>query len=130
MRLVDPPQRVRLMGPLAVVTCALLMLCLARPPLAIVLVILAASGACGVYQIAANSTFMTRTPAAQRGQAFGLAMSGIFAGQGIAFVLAGAAAQAISPPVVVAIAGGLGAAAGIALTATWRRTAPHDAVAR
>jgi len=130
MRLVGPPQRVRLMGPLAVVTCALLMLCLARPPLVIVLVILAASGACGVYQIAANSTFMTRTPAAQRGQAFGLAMSGIFAGQGIAFVLAGAAAQVISPPVVVAIAGGLGAAVGIALTATWRRTPPHDAVVR
>jgi MFS family permease len=130
MRLVAPPQRVRLMGPLAVVTCALLMLCLARPPLVIVLVILAASGACGVYQIAANSTFMTRTPAAQRGQAFGLAMSGIFAGQGIAFVLAGAAAQVISPPVVVAIAGGLGAAVGIALTVTWRRTPQHDAVAR
>ncbi len=130
MRLVAPPQRVRMMGPLAVVTCALLMLCLARPPLAIVLVILAASGACGVYQIAANSAFMTRTPAAQRGQAFGLAMSGIFAGQGIAFVLAGAAAQVISPPVVVAIAGGLGAAVGIALTVTWRRTPPPDAVVR
>jgi len=130
MRLVAPAQRVWLTGPLAVATCALLMLCLARPPLAALLAILAASGACGVYQIAANSTFMTRTPTAQRGQAFGLAMSGIFAGQGIAFVLAGAAAQVISPPVVVAIAGGLGAAAGIALTATWRRIPPHAAEGR
>ena len=124
MRLVAPPQRVATMGPLAVATCAVLTLCLARPPLAAVLVILAVSGACGVYQIAANATFMTRVPAAQRGQAFGLAMSGIVAGQGIAFVLAGAAAQVISPPVVVAIAGGLGAAAAMALTVMWRGTRP------
>ena len=124
MRLVAPPQRVATMGPLAVATCAVLTLCLARPPLAVVLVILAVSGACGVYQIAANAAFMTRVPAAQRGQAFGLAMSGIVAGQGIAFVLAGAAAQVISPPVVVAIAGGLGAAAAMALTVMWRGTRP------
>ena len=124
MRLVAPPQRLRTMGPLAVATCAVLTLCLARPPLAVVLVILAVSGACGVYQIAANAAFMTRVPAAQRGQAFGLAMSGIVAGQGIAFVLAGAAAEVISPPVVVAIAGGLGAAAAMALTVMWRGTRP------
>jgi len=89
-----------------------------------VLAILAASGACGVYQIAANAAFMTTVPTAQRGQAFGLAMSGIFAGQGVAFILAGAAAEVISPPAVVAIAGGLGAAAAMALTVTWRRTPP------
>jgi MFS family permease len=124
MRLVAPPQRLATMGPLAVATCAVLTLCLARPPLAVVLVILAVSGACGVYQIAANAAFMTRVPAAQRGQAFGLAMSGIVAGQGIAFILAGAAAQVISPPVVVAIAGGLGAAAAMALTVMWRGTRP------
>jgi MFS family permease len=124
MRLVTPPRRMRVMGPLAVTACALLMLCLARPPLPTVLAILAASGAAGVYQIAANAAFMTRVPAAQRGQAFGLAISGIVAGQGIAFILAGAAAQVISPLVVVAIAGGLGAAAGIALTATLRRIPP------
>jgi len=124
MRLVTPAQRMRLMGPLAVATCALLTLCLVRPPLPTVLTILAASGACGVYQIAANAAFMTAVPAAQRGQAFGLAMSGIFAGQGVAFILAGAAAEVISPPVVVAIAGGLGAAAAMALTVTWRRTPP------
>jgi MFS family permease len=124
MRLVTPPQRMRLMSPLAVATCALLTLCLFRPPLPAVLAILAASGACGVYQIAANATFMTRVPTAQRGQAFGLAMSGIFAGQGVAFILAGAAAEVISPPVVVAIAGGFGAAAAMALTVTWRHTPP------
>src|SRR5215831_3656663 len=122
MRLVVPSQRVWLTGPLAVATCALLTLCLVRPALPAVLAILAASGACGVYQIAANAAFMTAVPAAQRGQAFGLAMSGIVAGQGIAFVLAGAAAQVISPPVVVAVAGGLGAAAAMALTVMWRGT--------
>ena len=124
MRLVTPPQRIRIMGPLAVATCAVLTLCLARPPLAAVLVILAVSGACSVYQIAANAAFMVRVPGAQRGQAFGVAMSGIVAGQGVAFILAGAAAQVMSPPFVVAIAGGLGAAVGIVLTVIWRGTPP------
>jgi MFS family permease len=124
MRLVTPPERLRLMGPLAVATCALLTLCLARPPLPAVLAILAASGACGVYQIAANAAFMIRVPAPRRGQAFGLVMSGIFAGQGVAFIVAGAAAEVISPPVVVAIAGGSGAVAAIVLTVIWRGTPP------
>jgi MFS family permease len=130
MRLVAPPQRLRTMGPLAVATCAVLTLCLARPPLPAVLVILAVSGACGVYQIAANAAFMTRVPAAQRGQAFGVAMSGIVAGQGVAFILAGAAAQVISPPIVVAIAGGSGAAVGMVLTVIWRGTPPPAAAGR
>jgi MFS family permease len=130
MRLVAPPQRMRVMGPLAVAACAVLTLCLARPPLPAVLAILAVSGACGVYQIAANAAFMTRVPAAQRGQAFGLAMSGIFAGQGVAFILAGAAAQVISPPIVIAIAGASGAVAAVVLTAAWHRTPPPAAAGR
>ena len=130
MRLVAPPQRMRVMGPLAVAACAVLTLCLARPPLPALLAILVVSGACGVYQIAANAAFMTRVPAAQRGQAFGLAMSGIFAGQGVAFILAGAAAQVVSPPIVIAIAGACGAAAAVALTAAWHRTPPPAAAGR
>jgi MFS family permease len=100
---------------------------LGRPPLLAVLAILTASGACSVYQIAANAAFMTRVPSARRGQAFGLAMSGIFAGQGVVFILAGAAAQVISPPVVIAIAGGSGAAVATALAVTWRGTPPPPA---
>jgi MFS family permease len=124
IRLVTPPQRIRAMGPLAVATCAVLTLCVARPPLLALLAILAASGACGVYQIAANATFMTRVPAGQRGQAFGLAMSGIFAWQGVTFILAGATAQVLSPPVVVALAGGVGAVAAVVLAVMWRGTPP------
>jgi hypothetical protein len=67
---------------------------------------------------------MVTVPSGQRGQAFGLAMSGIFAWQGVAFILAGAAAQVISPPVVVAIAGGSGAAMAIVLAVMWRGTPP------
>jgi MFS family permease len=125
VRLVPPPRRVRMMGPLAVATCATLILCLARPGVLGLLVILAVSGGFGAYQVPANAEFMTRVPAGRRGQAFGLANAGIFAGQGIAFVLAGAAAQVISPLMVVAVAGGIGAAAGVALTVVWRRTPPH-----
>jgi hypothetical protein len=128
VRMVPPSWRVRLMGPLAVASCATLLLFLAQPSLTAVAVILAVSGCWGVYQIPANAEFMIRVPVSRRGQAFGVANSGIFAGQGIAFVLAGAAAQVISPTVVVAIAGGLGTVAGIALTLTWRHTPPHTRV--
>jgi MFS family permease len=124
MRLAAPAQRLRLMGPLAIAACGTLMLCAAQPGLAASLAIFAISGACGSYQIPANAAFMIRVPTDRRGQAFGLANSGIFAGQGLAFVIAGAAAQVISPPIVVAIAGGLGAAAAVVLTLIWHRTPP------
>jgi MFS family permease len=125
IRLVAPERRLRMMGPLAVGACAALLLCLAHPGLVPSLVIFAVSGAFGVYQIPANAAFVIRVPKERRGQAFGLANSGIMAGQGAAFLAAGAAAQVISPAVVVAIAGTIGAAAGVALTVSWRRTSPH-----
>ena len=114
--------RLRLAGPLAVAACATLLLCLTRPGLAPSLVIFAASGACGVYQIPANAAFVRGVPPAGRAQAFGLANAGLIAGQGVAFVLAGAAAQLFSPAVVIAAAGGAGAVAGTALALTQRRT--------
>jgi len=120
-RLTGPAHRLRLMGPFAVGACATLLFCLAQPGLAASLVIFAVSGAFGVYQIAANAAFVAAVPRERRGQAFGLANAGLIVGQGVAFMLAGAAAEAISPAVVIAIAGGVGTLAAAVLTVTWRR---------
>ena len=93
------------MGPLAVLTCATLVLTALRPGLAASLVIFSLSAAFGVYQIAANTAFVVRVPNERRAQAFGIANMGVIVGQGAAFVAAGAAAEVVAPAVVIAVAG-------------------------
>ena len=92
-RFVRPRRRLAWMGPLAVLTCATLVLTALRPGLAASLVIFSLSAAFGVYQIAANTAFVVRVPNERRAQAFGIANMGVIVGQGAAFVAAGAAAE-------------------------------------
>jgi MFS family permease len=119
-RLASPQQRQDWMGLLAVAACGLLLLCLTRPGLAGSLTIFALSGACAAYQLAANAAFVAAVPAERRGQAFGLANGGMQVSQGLWFVAAGAAALALTPAVVIAVSGGFGAVAAVALTVSWR----------
>jgi MFS family permease len=123
-RFVRPRRRLALMGPLAVMTCATLVLTALRPGLAVSLVIFSASAAFGIYQIAANTAFVVRVPNERRAQAFGIANMGVIVGQGAAFVAAGAAAGVISPAVVIAIGGGIGAVIALVLTLRWRHVSP------
>ena len=120
-RLVAPPRRLRLMGPLAVATCAILVPFVFRPGLAVALVLLAVSGLCASYQLAANAAFVSATPQARRGQAFGLAQGGMSLGQGTVMIVAGALAQSLRPSLVVAICAGLGAVVAVALAVRWSR---------
>lgn len=113
--------RRRLIGPFAMGACGVLLLCLAQPGLASSLTIFAVSGVLGVYQIAANTEFIVGVPPARRGQAFGIANTGLIVGQGATFLLAGAVAQVLSPSTVVAIAGAMGTLAAIPLLVAWRR---------
>jgi MFS family permease len=123
-RFVRPRQRNNLMGPLAILTCGTLVLTVLHPGLAVSLVIFSLSAAFGVYQIAANTAFVIRTPNERRAQAFGIASMGVIVGQGVAFVAAGAAAEVLSPAAVIAIGGGLGALVACVLTLRWRRVSP------
>ena len=123
-RLVRPRRRLAWMGPLAVLTCATLVLTVFRPGLAASLVIFSLSAACGVYQLAANTEFVVRVPNERRAQAFGIANMGVIVGQGAAFVAAGAAAEVVAPAVVIAVGGGIGAVFGLVLTLRWRHVSP------
>ena len=123
-RLVRPRRRLAWMGPLAVLTCATLVLTALRPGLAASLVIFSLSAAFGVYQIAANTAFVVRVPNERRAQAFGIANMGVIVGQGAAFIAAGAAAEWVSPAVVIALGGGIGAVIGLVLTLRWRHVSP------
>jgi len=120
-RFVAPVTRLRWMTPLAVLACAVLVLFVFRPPLPVALVLLAVSGIFDCYQLAANASFVTATPARQRSQAFGIAQGGMSLGQGAAMVVAGAAAGHFAPSFVIAASGALGAVAAIAIAVSRAR---------
>jgi MFS family permease len=118
-RLVAPPTRLRVMGPLAVASCGVLVLFYAQPGLAVCVLILIASGLCASYQLAANAAFVTAAPPEQRSQAFGLAQGALSLGQGTAMILAGAAAQHHAPARVIAVFGAVGAVVAMAIAVGW-----------
>jgi sugar phosphate permease len=97
----------------------ILVTCLARPNLPGLLAIVAASGLLASYQIAANAAFVLAAPDDRRGQAYAIANGGMNLGQGVLYVLAGAAASAVTPATVVALSGLLGAALAVWLILAW-----------
>jgi MFS family permease len=129
-RLVRPLARLRLMGPLAVAACAVLVLFIWRPGLLVSLLVLFSSGLFASYQLAANAAFVSAAPREQRSQAFGLAQGGMSLGQGTVMILAGAAADHRSPAQVISVCGAVGAVLALALALNWLRhggqvSAPH-----
>ena len=121
---IGPLTRLRWMGPMAVCTCAVLMLIILGPGLVVSMAIFALSGTFAIYQIAANTAFVARVPNERRAQAFGLANAGLVVGQGVAFMVAGAAAEVVPPSTVIAVGGGLSALAACGLAVRWRRMSP------
>lgn len=108
LRLIPPQRRLRLLGPLAMAACAVLLICLAQPNLAGTLVVLTLSGAAASHQTVAAAAFVRAVPDANRGQAFGLANTSIRVAQGLGIVLAGLVAESVPPSTVVGIFGGVG----------------------
>ena len=121
---IGPLTRLKWMGPMAVLSCAVLIVAIARPGLAPSMALFALANVFTMYQIAANTAFVERIPNEHRAQAFGLANAGIVVGQGIAFAIAGAAAEVVPPSTVVALSGGLGALIACGLALRWRRMSP------
>ena len=121
-RLVPQSSRERLMGALAIAACGLLVLCALQPAFTGALLIIALSGACACYQLAANAKFVAAVPPERRGQAFGLANGGMQVAQGLWIILAGAVVSSgmITPATAIAISGGLGAVLAAALAMSWR----------
>jgi MFS family permease len=121
-RLVPPVTRMHWMKPLAVMACGVLVLFVFRPPLPVALALLALSGIFDCFQLAANASFVTAAPPQQRSQAFGIAQGGMSLGQGLAMVVAGAAAERYDPSLVIAASGAIGAVVAIVITFSRVRT--------
>jgi MFS family permease len=121
-RLVAAEPRMRLTAMAALAACLVLVAFAASPPLGWALVILAVSGACTGYLASANGALFRAIPDEHRGKADGAVGAGMAFGQGVLVLAAGAAAQAISPPLVVAACGAAGTVAAIPLALAWRKT--------
>jgi MFS family permease len=121
-RLVRPAWQRRLMSPLAVAACGILTAFWTSPGFGLSLALLAVSGICASYQVAANAAFVADVPAGHRGQAFGLANGGMQVLQGVWFIVAGAIASLAGPATVIGLSGGLGALLAASLMISWRRT--------
>lgn len=119
-RFVGSAQRLRWMKPLAVVASGALILFAFGPSLLAALAILCVSGIFSCYQLAANAQFVANTPPGQRSQAFGIAQGGLSLGQGAAMILAGVAAERVSPSLVIAASGAIGAGLALVILLTPR----------
>jgi len=105
-----PAARLNAMWPLAVASGAVLIPCVTRPGLLVTVLLWAVSGAAMAYLIPANAELVHATPDEQRGQVFGLAATAMRVSQGLTVLAAGVTADQLRPPIVVGIAGAIGAA--------------------
>jgi MFS family permease len=121
-----PALRNRLMVPLAIASGVALVPIAAHPPLPVLLALLVASGLAGAFSIPLNAIFGRAVPAAFRARAFGVAMSGVCAVQGLAMIGAGAATELWAPSTVVGGAGVLATLSVAAVAARWPRQQPAD----
>ncbi len=118
-RAAAPSARIRMMGWLAVLSCAPLIGSAWGPPLWAVLLLWALAGAGGAYQLAAAAAFVQALRPATRARAFGVAQSGLYAVQGLGILAGGAMAQAIGAPLAVGLAGLVGLTAATMLAMRW-----------
>jgi predicted MFS family arabinose efflux permease len=116
-----PDLRLRLMAPLAVATCAVLVPSALAPVLWLSVLLWTASGLFAGHDMVVQGAFVQRVPDASRGQAIGLANAAMQAAQGTGIVAGGLLAQAWTPGLVVGIAGLAGVVAATGAALAWRR---------
>ncbi|HWE88052.1 MAG TPA: MFS transporter [Pseudonocardiaceae bacterium] len=126
LKAVRPDWRLRLLGPMAVATCVVLLPVGWAPTLAVSLVLWIATGLFSAHDMITHATFVRLVPDARRGQALGLAGAAMQGAQGIGIVLAGLVAQWLSPATVIASAAGAGAVAAALAATAWARAASRE----
>ncbi len=118
-RIAAPSARIRMMGWLAVLSCAPLIGSAWSPPLWVALALWTLAGAGGAYQLAAAAAFVQALRPDTRARAFGVAQSGLYAVQGLGILAGGAVAQLIGAPLAVGLAGLAGLTAATMLAMSW-----------
>ena len=108
-RFAGPSAAARLMYPLALAGTLPLLVIALRPGLLISLALFVLCGLGQAFQVVANTQFAGHVPAPVRTRAFGIAIAGLYGGQSLAILMAGAAAQWLAPSTVIAGSGLVGA---------------------
>lgn len=120
-RLVRPAGRERLAGPLALALGLPLLGFALRPGPEYAAILMTVSGFGVAYQLALARRFLDAVAEAQRGQAFGLLLTGTMTLQGLAAAAGGALGEVAAPSLVVTLAG---AASALAAAMSWRTLSP------
>ncbi|WP_020579690.1 MFS transporter [Actinopolymorpha alba] len=122
-RILRPAVRDRLIAPCAVFCMLGLVPLLLEPPLPVVLAILFIAGFGGAFSAPLNALFAQRIANEYRGRVMGVAISGIQATHGLAFLIVGALVDAgLQPSTVVGLCGAVGAAPVAILATAWARS--------
>jgi MFS family permease len=118
----DPAKRERLIGPLAILSLAPLVMFAFNPNLTWTIVLLVFAGIGGAYHTPARSAWMRLLPDQYRGRAYGIGRAALRTSQGGGMVLAGVVAHSIgSITATIAGAGGIGLLLATQATLAWRR---------
>jgi hypothetical protein len=115
VRLLTPRQQRRLVAPAAAAGFVPYLAFAFDPPIPIALLLLVASGACGLYMLGLDARVRDAVPPQLFARTMTLNSAGLMTLQGVGFTLAGAIAQGIGPAIAIAIAGSLGLTATTAL---------------
>jgi MFS family permease len=118
----DPAKRERLIGPLAILSLAPLIMFAFNPNLTWTIVLLVIAGIGGAYHTPARSAWMRLLPDQYRGRAYGIGRAALRSSQGGGMALAGVVAHSIgSITATIAGAGGIGLLLATQATIAWRR---------
>ncbi|MBW4718870.1 MFS transporter [Saccharothrix obliqua] len=118
----DPAKRERLIGPLAVLSVAPLVMFAFNPNLTWTIALLVLAGMAGAYHTPARSAWMRILPDEYRGRAYGIARTALRSSQGGGMALAGVVAHAIgSVTATLAGAGAIGLLLAGQATVAWNR---------
>ncbi|MGP3635186.1 MFS transporter [Streptomyces sp. 24-1644] len=125
---VGDERRRRLLGPLAIGANLPLLAYWAGPDVRTAVLLLMVSGVFSAYQVTAGATFVLLTPVDQRGQALGLARSGLTAMQGIGVASGGLATELSgSSADTIGGAGLLGTICAVLAALAWSKARGKDA---
>ncbi|GGU74397.1 MFS transporter [Lentzea flava] len=118
----DPAKRERLIGPLAILSLAPLIMFAFNPNLTWTIVLLVIAGIGGAYHTPARSAWMRLLPDQYRGRAYGIGRAALRSSQGGGMALAGVVAHSVgSITATIAGAGGIGLLLATQATIAWRR---------
>lgn len=121
MKVLSDEQRTQSIATLAALGGLPLAACVWHPGLTVSVVLWALSGACCAYLTQLMPQYVRAAPAARRGQAIGIAASGLMAVQGLGILLGGVVATEANAAVAVAAAGGLATVLASVAALRWQR---------